>query len=64
MDAYARTFSAAPVPEGWALVEGQPPHFEFAKGDAGFVCTIDWFDTLSPDTVYRFATVPGRADGF
>ena len=64
VEAFARQFSPAAIPDGWCLVEGQPPSFEFSKGEKGFVCSIEWFDSLQPDSVYRFATFPGRTDGF
>ena len=64
VDSFARQFSASPpAPEGWSLVEGQPASFEFTKGESGFVCTIDWFDSLRADSLYRFATLPGREEG-
>jgi hypothetical protein len=49
---------------GWSLLESAPPSFEFVKGDGGYSCTFDWFGELLLDTTYRWATVPGLADGF
>ena len=58
----AGKYSAAPVPEGWALLDA--PSFEFVKGEAGFACAFDWFDALRAGATYRWASVPGLADGF
>ena len=59
----ARKYTTVPVPEGYTLVPNQPASYEFVKGDAGFVCTID-FDGLQSDTIYRWAAVPGLKEGF
>ena len=64
-ESVARKFTSAPIPEGYALVPDQPPSFACVKGEAGsYACTIEWFASLRADTTYRFATVPGRNDGF
>jgi hypothetical protein len=61
----ASKYSSAPlVAVGWSLLELAPPNFEFVKGDAGYSCTFDWFGELNLNTTYRWATVPGLADGF
>ncbi|MDC0525420.1 hypothetical protein OAO87_00380 [bacterium] len=65
MERFARSFGApiAP-PTGWKLVETRQPAFEFIKGDEGaFVCTLQWCDAFSPDTIYRFHNLPGAPAG-
>ena len=65
VERFARTFGTVPIPDGWALVKGQPPSFAFTRTVEGeYVVRIEWFDALKIDTVYRWPIVPGRADGF
>ena len=59
----ARAHSTAPVPDGWALVQGFPAT-EFVKGEpAAFSCTLR-SGLLCADTVYRWQVVPGLEEGF
>ena len=60
----ASKFTASPTPVGWSLLNGSPPSFQFVKGESCFSCTFDWFDSLRPDSTYRWETVPGLEGGF
>ena len=67
LDTFARTFApSAPVatPAAWALVPGQPPSFSFVRDASGqFVVQLPWWDALQANAVYRWAVVPGLANG-
>ena len=46
------------------LVPGQPPSFSFVRDASGqFVVQIPWWDALEANAVYRWAVVPGLANG-
>jgi hypothetical protein len=60
---FARQYTAAPAPDGWARVEA--PNVEFVRGEAGkYACKLPPQDWLRPDTTYRWPIVPGVANGF